>query len=137
VVVTEGHLNGVVQRYGHGPGLLCEGLGGWRWSLRRRGLRAGNFERWPQGQQKRETQTSKAHGQTAFVSSQYKDGRAASGTKARRLLCGRGARRNVPRGVSYGEAEVLRFRSSSCGQQDEGAGAHRGRLDGLMAQMTD
>jgi hypothetical protein len=68
---------------------------------------------------------------------QYKDGRAASGTKARRLLCGRGARRNVPRGVSYGKAEILRFRSSSCGQQDEGASAHRRRLDGLMAQMTD
>ena len=68
---------------------------------------------------------------------QYKDGRATTGTKARRRLCGRGARRNVPRGVSYGEAESLRFRSSSCGQQDEGAGAHRRRLDGLMAQMTD
>ncbi len=68
---------------------------------------------------------------------QYKDGRATIGTKARRRLYGRGARRNIPRGVSYGEAESLRFRSSSCGQQDEGAGAHRRRLDGLMAQMTD
>jgi hypothetical protein len=68
---------------------------------------------------------------------QYKDGRAASGTKARRLLCGRGARRNVSRGVSYGGAEIERLRSGSCGQQDQGASAHRRRLDGLMAQMTN
>jgi hypothetical protein len=119
------------------PGFCARVCAGGRRSLRRRRLRAHNFKTRPHRQQKRETQTSKAHGRTAFVSRRYKDGSAASGTKARRLLCGRGARRNVPRGVFYGEAEILRFGSRSCGQQDEGASAHRRRLDGLMAQMTD
>jgi hypothetical protein len=54
-----------------------------------------------------------------------------------RLLCGRGARGNVPRGTSKGGAEGLRLGRRSRCNQDGYASVCRRRLNGLMTQVAD
>lgn len=53
------------------------------------------------------------------------------------LLCGGCARGNALEGGTCGEADVLRFRITPCGNQMMDTDAHRRYFNGLMTQMAD
>jgi hypothetical protein len=53
------------------------------------------------------------------------------------VLYGGCARGNPPEGGTLGEADVLRFRISTGGNQNVDTQVHHRRFDGLMAEMAD